>query len=172
MIQPRSKILKTSFEREYNLKYLGLIGNVFSTQSIDKATSIEYNSDKINPNAKKSIGIDPGFGSSKFAIVVTQYVDGKIQIIYADEFDRPNFNTMIDMVWQLRQKCSYISNIYLDAANPEVWESLKREFGERYDEAYIRDYSILQKIQSRHRRQNGGSTCPILNRRRPDAATC
>jgi hypothetical protein len=71
-----------SFEREYNLKYLGLIGNAFSQQSIDNSISADYNPDRINPNAKKSIGIDPGFGSSKFAIVVTQYVDGKIQIIY------------------------------------------------------------------------------------------
>jgi hypothetical protein len=36
-------------------------------------------------------------------------------------------------------QCGYISNIYVDAANPEVWESLKREFDERYDNQYIRD---------------------------------
>ncbi len=35
--------------------------------------------------------------------------------------------------------CGYISNIYVDAAIPEVWESLKREFEERYDQQYIRD---------------------------------
>ena len=38
-----------------------------------------------------------------------------------------------------KSKCGYISNIYVDAANPEVWESLKREFEERYDQQYIRD---------------------------------
>jgi hypothetical protein len=70
--------MSPSFEREYCLKYQGLIGNVFSQLSIDKATSFPYNPDNINPNAKKSIGIDPGFGSSNFAIVVTQLVDGKI----------------------------------------------------------------------------------------------
>jgi hypothetical protein len=32
-----------SFEREYCLKYLGLIGNVFSQQSLDNATKIGYN---------------------------------------------------------------------------------------------------------------------------------
>jgi hypothetical protein len=51
------------FGREFELQYLGLVGNVFSQLSIDNATKIEYNPDKINPNAKKSIGIDPGFGS-------------------------------------------------------------------------------------------------------------
>jgi len=126
-----------SFDREYNLAYLGLIGNVFSQLSIDNATRIEYNPDNINPNAKKSIGIDPGFGSSKFAIVITQYVDGKIQVIHAEEYDRPNFAAVINMIWQLKQKCGYISNIYVDAANPEVWESLKREFNEPFNQQYM-----------------------------------
>ena len=46
---------------------------------------------------------------------------------------------MIDKIWELKAKCGYISNIYVDAANPEVWESLKREFEERYDQQFIRD---------------------------------
>ena len=100
---------------------------------------MEYNPENINPNAKKSIGIDPGFGSSKFAIVITQYVDGKIQVIHAEEYDRPNFTAMINTIWQLKQKCGHVSNIYVDAANPEVWESLKREFGEPFNKHYITD---------------------------------
>jgi hypothetical protein len=39
-----------SFDREYNLQYLGLIGNVFSQLSIDNATKIEYNPDNVNQN--------------------------------------------------------------------------------------------------------------------------
>jgi hypothetical protein len=56
--------MSPSFEREYCLKYQGLIGNVFSIQSIELCRSIEYNPENINPNAKKSIGLDPSFGSS------------------------------------------------------------------------------------------------------------
>ena len=50
-----------------------------------------------------------------------------------------NFAAMINRIWEIKQQCGYISNIYVDAANPEVWESLKREFDERYDNQYIRD---------------------------------
>jgi hypothetical protein len=128
-----------SFPREYELQYQGLIGNVFSQLSIENATKIRYDPTKINQNAKKSIGIDPGFGSSKFAMVITQYVDGKIQVIHAEEYDRPNFAAMIDKIWELKAKCGYISNIYVDAANPVVWQSLKKEFEERYDNQYIKD---------------------------------
>jgi hypothetical protein len=77
---------------------------------VENATKIGYNPDNINPNAKKSFGIDPGFGSSKFAIVISQYVDGKIQVIHAEEYDRPNFATMINTIWQLKQKRGHISN--------------------------------------------------------------
>jgi hypothetical protein len=128
-----------SFPREYELQYLGLIGNIFSQVSIENATKIQYCPDNINPNAKKSIGVDAGFGSSKFAIVVTQFVDGKIQVIFAEEYERPNFAAMINRIWEIKQKCGYISNIYVDAANPEVWESLKREFNEPFNQQYIRD---------------------------------
>jgi hypothetical protein len=131
--------LSPEFGREFELQYLGLVGNVFSQLSIEIAQKIQYNPENINPNAKKSIGIDPGFGSSKFARVITQYVDGKIQVIHAEEYDRPNFAAMIDTIWQLKQKCGYVSNVYVDAANPEVWESLKREFGEPFNQQYISD---------------------------------
>jgi phage terminase large subunit len=105
-----------SFPREYELQYLGLIGNVFSQTSIENATKIQYNPSQINPNAKKSVGVDAGFGSSNFAICVTQYVDGKIQVIFAEEYERPNFAAMINRIWEIKQKCGYVSNIYSDAS--------------------------------------------------------
>jgi hypothetical protein len=74
--------------------------------------------------------LDPGFGSSNFTNVATQLVDGKIQVNHAEEYDRPNFTDMIDEVWRLKQMCGYISNIYVDAANPEAWQGLKRESSE------------------------------------------
>jgi hypothetical protein len=127
------------FEREYSLKYLGLIGNVFSQASIDNCQKISYDPLQINPNSKKSMAIDPGFGSSNFAIVVTQLVDGKIQVIHAEEYPRPVFTEMIEKIWQLKNKLGHVSNIYVDAANPEVIRSLKQEFGESYNEQYIKE---------------------------------
>jgi hypothetical protein len=132
--------MSPSFEREYCLKYQGLIGNVFSQASIDNATKIQYNPDDINPNAKKSIGINPGFGSSNFAIVATQLVDGKIQVIHAEEYERDEagFSEMIEEIWRLKQRCGHITNIYIDAANPEIWQALKKEFTRRVSEMYGR----------------------------------
>ena len=131
--------LSPEFGREYELQYLGLVGNVFSQSSIENCQKIEYNPQNIHQNVKKSIGIDPSYGSSNFAIVATQYVDGKIQVIEASEYQRPNFTDMIQKIWQLKQQYGHVSNIYVDAANPEVWQALKREFEENYNDQYVRD---------------------------------
>jgi hypothetical protein len=131
--------MSPGFEREYMLKYQGPIGNIFSQTSIDNALRTKYNPLEINPNAKKSIGIDPGFGSSNFAIGTTQLADGKIQVIHAEEYGRPDLSEMISEIWQLKQLFGYISNIYVDAANPVVWQALKREVDEPFDEKTIRE---------------------------------
>jgi hypothetical protein len=99
-----------SFEREYNLKYLGLIGNVFHTKDIDSAIEKgkKYNPDAINMYSRKSLGIDPGFGSSPFGLLVTEWIDNQIQIAYAEEFDRPDFNQMIKITLGLVSKYGII----------------------------------------------------------------
>jgi hypothetical protein len=102
-------------------------------------TKIEYNPDNIVLEAKKSIGLDPAWGSSNFAIVVTQYVDGKIRVIFADEYPHPFFQAMIDKVFELRQRLGHVTNIYCDAANPEIIQELKRGVNETYDNQYVKD---------------------------------
>ena len=46
---------------------------------------------------------------------------------------------MIQKIWQLKQQYGHVSNIYVDAANPEVWQALKREFDENYEDRWLRD---------------------------------
>jgi len=132
--------MSPSFPREYELQYQGLIGNVFSIQSIERCQKIEYNPLTIIPNCKVSIGIDPSFGSSKFGIVVTRFINERIEVIEAEEHDRPDFNSMIDRVWQIKQQHKVEDNnltIYVDAATPEIWSSLKRMLNEPHSEQYV-----------------------------------
>ena len=85
-----------SFPREYELQYQGLIGNIFSPQSIENCQKISYDPLTVIPNCKVSIGIDPSFGSSKFGIVATRFVNERIEVVEAEEFERPDFNDMIN----------------------------------------------------------------------------
>jgi hypothetical protein len=69
-----------SFEREYNLTYIGKIGNVFHTKDIEAAIEMgrKYNPDVVGSPTSKSMRIDPAYGSSAFGIVVTQWIDNQI----------------------------------------------------------------------------------------------
>jgi hypothetical protein len=46
---------------------------------------------------------------------------------------------MIDVVWHLKTKYGNLSAIYVDAANPGIWQSLKRLFNEMSNEKYVFD---------------------------------
>jgi hypothetical protein len=45
------------------------------------------------------MGIDPAWSSLAFGIVVTQFADGIVQILHADEYHRPDYNEMLSIVY-------------------------------------------------------------------------
>jgi hypothetical protein len=123
-----------SFEREYNMKYIGQQGNVFSYESIQKAIESGLELEKVRDGAiflelEKSMGIDAGFGSSNFGIVVTQLTWGHAEVLFADEYERPDFGDMIRKIIDIRQNYG-VDKLFVDAANPEIVRSLKRAFDE------------------------------------------
>lgn len=124
-----------SFEREYNLKYLGKIGNVFSPTQVDRVVALgeQYSLAKIpiNQFTLHSCGIDPGFGSSRTAIVLTEHLkeQEKIRVIYAEEFDRPNPEAIADLCFDLHRR--YQNTWFLvDGSNAGFITTLKIKFGE------------------------------------------
>jgi hypothetical protein len=125
-----------SFEREYNLKYLGKIGNVFHTKDIQAAIEKgrKYNPDAVSSLyfSSRSMGIDPGYGSSAFGIVVTQWEDNHVQILHAEEYHRPDYNEMLSLVYGLMSKYQ-VDSTYIDGANPSFIRSLKLQIGEDPD---------------------------------------
>ena len=78
------------------------------------------------------MGIDPAYGSSVFDIVVTQFVDDHIEILYAEEYHRPDYNEMLSVVYDLMSKYQ-VDKVYIDGANPSFIKSLKLQIGEEAD---------------------------------------
>jgi Terminase RNaseH-like domain len=115
---------------------LGKIGNVFHTKDIEAAIAKGRNYDPTVIDLfhffSRSMGIDPAYGSSAFGIVVTQWVDGHIQIVHADEYHRPDYNEMLSLVYGLISKYQ-VDKIYIDGANPSFIKSLKIQIGEEPD---------------------------------------
>ena len=99
-----------SFKREYDLQYLGLIGNRFHTKDIDRAVEFgrHYNPDTVIVEAQKVMGIDSGWGSSAFGLVLLQVANSRIEILLAEEYERPRFedisSLVIDMIHGLNKR--------------------------------------------------------------------
>jgi hypothetical protein len=132
-----------SFEREYNLKYLGLIGNVFHTKDIEAAIEKGRNCPYMgNSYSQKSVGLDPGFGSSNFGVCITELVDGMINVVHAEEYQRPDFNAMINTTVRLLDQYNITfegrSRIFVDGANPSFIRALK----DRVDEDVNYEHQI------------------------------
>jgi hypothetical protein len=146
-----------SFEREYNLKYAYGIGDLFLESTIQKCLDIKYDPTQIVWEAPKAIGIDPAYGgSSKFAYVASQYVDGRIQIIAAEEFERPDPKEMetfsLDMIRRLKlfQDQTQNGQILVDGANVAFIKYLKSMLNENTnyedDEDKILKYKRVRPI--------------------------
>lgn len=125
-----------SFEREYNLKYLGLIGNVFHTKDIEAAIEKgrAAGSSKSYSYTQKSVGLDPGFGSSAFGVCITALEDGMINVLHAEEYPRPDFNFMIEKTVELLEEYNITFDsrcrIFMDGANPSFIRALKEAVDE------------------------------------------
>jgi hypothetical protein len=146
-----------SFEREYNLKYLGKVGNVFHTKDIEAAIEMGRKYDPGNFNqsifTSTSMGIDPAYGSSAFGIVITRFADGIVRILYADEYHRPDYNEMLSVVYGLMTKYN-VDKVYIDGANPSFIKSLKIQIGEDAD---------YDKVIARYRSQGFGDDAALAD---------
>jgi hypothetical protein len=145
-----------SFKREYDLQYLGLIGNTFHTKDIDRAVELgkKYNPNRVVVESQKVLGLDPGWGSSAFGVVLLQVANGRIEVLIADEFERPRYQDMAEKVMDIirglnRRKIDqeYLDSvkIYCDAANPEFITMIKELVGETTRWEYIQEKILYCK---------------------------
>ena len=140
-----------SFEREYNCKYLGQIGNIFHPQDIEYCIErgrLSYNNNDdlthntISHSTEKAMGIDPGFGTSKLGCVILEKSNAQIQVLFAEEYEKATFENMVSNILGLLRKYGRsISKIFVDASNPAFIRSLKIAIGEPDDyENIIAEY--------------------------------
>jgi hypothetical protein len=127
--------LSPGFGREYELQYLGKIGNVFSPLQIDRVVQLgeqfSLEALPVNQFTMHGCGIDPGFGSSKTAIVLTEHLkeEGKIRVLFAEEYDHPNPEDIANICFDIHRKYQN-TFFFVDGANRGFITQLKVNFGE------------------------------------------
>jgi len=121
------------FKREFELQYSGRIGNVFTPQQVDNCIKLgnELQDIPISQYTLKCCGLDPGFSSSKTAIVLTEHLkdEDKIILRYSEEIDKGDPNAIADKLFDFHRK---YSNLYflIDGSNRAMVNLLKIKFGE------------------------------------------
>jgi hypothetical protein len=87
-----------------------------------------------NSYTQKSVGLDPDFGSSAFGVCITELIDGQVNVLYAEEYPRPDFNQMIETTIDLLLKYNITFDnrcrIFVDGANPSFIRALKARVSE------------------------------------------
>lgn len=143
------KKLEPEFEREYNLKYLGRIGNIFNPSQIDKAVELgeQYKHLPLNPYSISSIGVDPGFSTSSTAIVMTEFLSEqtKIRVTYAQEFERANPQELVNLIFKMYLEHGTDNTfVFCDASNTGFVNLLKIAFSEslRWEKQHITPESM------------------------------
>ena len=96
---------------------------------------------------QKSVGLNPGFGSSNRGVCITELVHGLVNVIHAEEYQRPDFNQMINTTVRLLDEYDIRFDnrcrIFVDGANPSFIRVLK----DRVDEItnYKQQISFYKK---------------------------
>ena len=66
--------------------------------------------------------LQPGFGSSNFGVCITELVDGLVIVLHAEEYQRPDFNAMVQTIVRLLDEYDIRFDnrcrIFVDGANP------------------------------------------------------
>ena len=125
-----------SFEREYNLKYGYDIGNILNEAWIALALlkGERLRQIPIAYGTKKSMGLDPAYGSSKFGITKIEYLkytadpyyNNTKRVYFSKSYERAQYEDMLDLCYKFIKE-DRIDYIFIDGSQVEFIKSLKAQ---------------------------------------------
>ena len=146
----KREMQEPEFEREYNLKYLGKIGNIFSPENIDlarfKGQDLMKRNPKLQPNKAKMhfAGMDQlGGGDSPAVIIIGEFDPERqqVDILKVKSYDKSWRHTEIaDDVFDLYLWAGHNFKIYCDGARPDFINEIKTRFNE--DTNWVKPYEV------------------------------
>lgn len=127
------KKLEPEFPREYECKYLGKVGNVFTSEQIEQCVNLglEFTTDKIPVSqfTFKSVGLDPAFSSSSFGLVTLEHIKTDrdiIRVVDCHLIEKADPNQMVELSWEIWKKYGFMNTAYwIDASNRATVNALK-----------------------------------------------
>lgn len=145
------------FKREYEGQYAYGVGTLFNEPQILECerlgreidSRIQHMRPSIRDATRKSLGIDIGYGSSRTAFVLTEFVDDTIRVVVSEQFTRPDFDAVVRRAYDLVREHSLdngTNKVFVDGSAPEFIKSLKRIVGEEPD--YIKLIALAKQSET------------------------
>jgi hypothetical protein len=135
------------FDRLYNCSFAATGGNVFDLQEIDNCITDTYDPDNPefvhNMNYPKSMGIDPGYRTSKAGIVILQMRNGAVEVLDATQLVQKPNSYLVDYVYDQMLRFS-IENVYVDASASSFISDIKDKINET---AYVMMKEVMDNPQ-------------------------
>lgn len=149
-------IMKKSpgFEQEYNLKYEGKTGNVFSSEQIQKCQELGDSLVKLraNPMTGHAVGVDFGFNVSKSVICVGEW-EPELKVLrlvkMVDFGSVPTTPSVVaERMWEIYQEYGPSTHFYVDGSNRGAVNEIKVKFGEtlQWDKYYKKELHRSERI--------------------------
>jgi len=164
-LEIEKKKREPEFAREYEGKYLGKVGNVFTPEQINLCEELgeEYSIDKIPVSlyTPKSVGIDPGFSSSSTGILVLEHIktDNRhiIRVVDCHLIDKGDPDYIRDLCWDIWKKHGYMNTAYyIDGSNRAMVNLLKIRWQESLSWESTESFSSSIKIRPVNFGNKGG----------------
>jgi hypothetical protein len=160
----KRKMNEPEFQREYAGKYLGKVGNFFTSSQIDLCQQLgeEYSIDKIPVSlyTLKSCGLDPAFGSSSdFGFVTLEHIKVNrmsptsedkhiIRVLDCHLIQRADPNQMVELCWNTWKKHGYMNTVYfIDGSNAAMCNLLRLKWNESLSWSSKDSFSDTEKIR-------------------------
>ena len=164
----KREMLEPEFEREYNLKYLGKIGNLFSPEIIRlcqyKGNLLQQRNPTLTPNKAKMhfCGMDQLGGGESPAVIICSEFDPERQqldILKIKSYDRNwRHADIANSVFDLYLWLGHNIKIYVDAARPDFINEIKTRFNEdttwlHVDEVDVNNNVLIPVMFLNHHKQ-------------------
>lgn len=134
----------SSFAHEYDGQYQQSEGNIFSHDLLNKCI-LTY--DIAGYGNGGIIAVDPGYGTSKFAIVAGKKNGDDILITEAREYDRPSVSEMVEVIVKMAPN---YERVVVDDTNPGLIQDLINRGLTVFKGSFRRDLSKMIMTASDH----------------------
>ena len=113
-----------SFAREYMGEWGANVGDIFDKEALEQICNDDYTIEHANSSYDRIVSIDPGFGSSKYGIIIGEKRHKIPHVIYARDFERQSGSEMLAKVAYLC-KLFRTRKVRCDASRPEIIKDLR-----------------------------------------------